>query len=73
MSEKPHPLENPSFNEAPLHYLVETALDELSEEEKRKMLQQIREVRQVPQKRKKATSGKQAKVMDTIAHLLGDD
>ena len=65
-----HPLEAPTFDEAPLFDLVAKNLETLSPEELRRNLQLIREMRQVPQKRKAATSGKKAKLQDSIAHLL---
>lgn len=68
MSEE-HPLEKPTFDEAPLAAIVSSTID-MSEEELRKQLQKIREIRQVPQKRKAATSGKKAKLQDEISHLL---
>lgn len=66
---KPHPLEHPTFDEAPLAAIVDSTID-VPEEELRKQLQKIREIRQVPQKRKAATSGKKAKLQDEISHLL---
>ena len=65
-----HPLEDPTYEEAPLHHLIAIDLKELSETELRTYLQKLRELRQVPQKRKAAISGKKAKIQDDISHLL---
>lgn len=65
-----HPFEEPTFDEAPLVALIEQNLDNLDETALRSHLQKIRELRQVPQKRKAATSGKKAKLQDDISHLL---
>ena len=69
-NDKSHPFEEPTFDEAPLVALIEQNLDNMDETALRVHLQKIRELRQVPQKRKAATSGKKAKLQDDISHLL---
>jgi hypothetical protein len=64
------PLEHPTYDEAPLAALAGEQLEGKTEEELRVLLQRLREIRQVPQKRKAATTGKKAKIQDDIAHLL---
>ena len=65
-----HPFEEPTFDEAPLAALIDKDLDAMDETALRNHLQKIRELRQVPKKRKAATSGKKAKLQDDISHLL---
>ena len=65
-----HPFEEPTFDEAPLAALIEQDLDNMDETALRNHLQKIRALRQVPQKRKAATSGNKAKLQDDISHLL---
>lgn len=68
--ETKHPLEHPSYDEAPLAAMVASDIGEMTEEQLRVELQKVREIRKVPQKRRAATSGKKAQVQDDIAHLL---